>query len=200
MEVPVTRRATCNHKIAQLQLFMNADDSWLDDGHINHAQALVSRQYPQIGGFQSACVFQPEEYQQVVKPEGHFFLILNLSGNHWATVSNINCPKDTVAVYDSMNNSPPKVGINKPLKQFASLVVPKKTLKVEWVDTQKQIGTSDCGLFATAVVTSLCASVPPQNCNWKQEDMRKHVLKCFEKGEMNPFPYKESTKWWGDIH
>ena len=54
-------------------------------------------------------------------------------GNHWAAVININCPKDTVAVYDSMNNSPPKAGKNKLLKQLDCLVVPKKTLKIEWV-------------------------------------------------------------------
>ena len=106
---------------------MSTDGSWLDDGHIDHAQALLSHQYPQIGGFQSACVFEPDGCQQVGKPKGHFVQILNLSGNHWATVSNINCPKDTVAVYDSMNNSPPKAGKNKLLKPFACLLVPKKT-------------------------------------------------------------------------
>ena len=73
------------------------------------------------------------------KPEGHFVQILNLSGNHWATVSNINCPKDTVAVYDSMNNSPPKAGKKELLKQLACFVVPKKTLKIEWVDIQKRL-------------------------------------------------------------
>ena len=93
-----------------LQLSMNTDDSWLDDGHIDHAQALLSCQYFQIDGFQSACVFKPDGCQQVGKLEGHFVQALNLSGNHWATVSNINSPNDTVAVNDSTNNSPPKSG------------------------------------------------------------------------------------------
>ena len=124
-----------------LQLSMNTDGSWLDNGHIDHAQALRSYQYLQIGGFQSACVFEPDGYQQVGKPEGHFVQILNLSGNQWATVSNINCPKDTVAVYDSMNSSPPKDGKNKLVKQLACLVVPKKTLKIEWVDIKKATTT-----------------------------------------------------------
>ena len=47
------------------------------------------------------------------KTEGHLIKILNFSGNHSATVRNINCLKDTVAVYDSMNNSPPKTGKKK---------------------------------------------------------------------------------------
>ena len=87
---------------------MSPDNSWLDDYHIGHALALLSRQYPHIGGFPSACVVEPEGCQQVGKPEGHLVQILNLSGNHWAIVSNINCPKDVVVDYDSMNNSPPK--------------------------------------------------------------------------------------------
>ena len=192
MEVPVTKQATCNHEIAQLQLSMSADGSWFDDGHIDNVQVLLSHQYLQSGGFQSACVFEPDGCQQVAKPDGHLVQILNLSGNHWATGSNINCPKDTVAVYDSMNNSPPKAGKNKLLKYLACLVVPKKTLKIELVDIQKQIDISDCGLFATAVVTSLCASISPQNRNCKQDNMQKHVLKCFQEGEMNPLPLQEN--------
>ena len=117
---------------------MNTDDSWLDDGHIDHAQALLSCQYFQIDGFHSACVFEPDGCQQIGKPEGHFVQTLNLSGNHWATASNINSPNDTVAVNDSTNNSPPKSGKNKLLKQLASPVVPKTTLKIEWVDIKKK--------------------------------------------------------------
>ena len=157
------------------------------NGHIDHAQALLSCQYPQIGGFQSACVFEPEGCQQVGKPEGHFVQILNLSGNNWATVSNINCPKDTVAVYDSMNNSPPKPEKNKLLKQLACLVVPKKLKKLNGWTYKSRIITSDCGLFATAVVTSQCAGVSHQNYNWKQDDMWKHALKIL-------FPYKGIDK------
>ena len=91
---------------------MNTDGSWLNDGHIDYAQALLSCQCLQIDGFQSACVFEPDGCQQVGKPEEHFVQILNLS----ATVSNINCLKDTVAVYDSMTNSPPKAGKKQTIK------------------------------------------------------------------------------------
>ena len=67
-------------------------------------------------------------------------------------------------------------------------MVPKKTLKIEWMDIKKQIGMSDCGLFAIVVVTSLCSDILPHNFNWKQDDMRKHVLKYFQEGKINLFP------------
>ena len=64
---------------------------------------------------------------------------------------------------------------------------------------EQQIGTSDYGLFATAVATYLCASVLPQNCNWKQDDMQKHVLKCFQIGKMNPFPLQGNQQSGGEM-
>ena len=195
MEVPVTKWATCNHEVAQLQLSMSTDDSWLDNGHIDHAQAFLSHQYPQIGGFQSACVFKPEGCQQVGKPEGHFVQILNLPGNHWATVSNINCPKDTVAVYDSMNNSPPSAGKNKLLKHLACLVVPKKTLKIEWVDIQKK----DWYVWLWTVCHSSC-DIPVCSC-LSSELYAEAYSEMFSRRRDESFsPTRESTKWWGNVH
>ena len=49
-------------------------------------------------------------------------------------------------------------------------------------DSQKQEVTSDCGLFAVAVATSLCCGVLPQDNSWKQSEMREHLAKCFKEG------------------
>ena len=58
-------------------------------------------------------------------------------------------------------------------------------------DMEKQVGTSDCGLFAIAAATSLCLGLLPQNCKWKQEKMREHLIRCFEGGVREEFQLSE---------
>ena len=74
--------------------------AWIADKQIDHAQAMLVNQFSNIGGLQPVCVFKPEGCQRVGTPENIFVQILNVSGNHWITVSDIGCPKDTAVVYD----------------------------------------------------------------------------------------------------
>ena len=53
---------------------------------------------------------------------------------------------------------------------------------------QKQINSSDCGLFALAFATDLCHGVDPQTQAYDQENMRAHYVDCLESQEMVPFP------------
>ena len=61
-----------------------------------------------------------------------------------------------------------------------------KSMTLLWADIQKPRGSSDCGLFAIA--TSLCFGELPQDCEWRQEEMRVHLSKCKEAGNISPFP------------
>ena len=56
------------------------------------------------------------------------------------------------------------------------------------VKVQKQIGGSDCGLFTLAFATDLCFGLEPHNQTYKQNEMRKHFIRCLESGKMTPFP------------
>ena len=53
---------------------------------------------------------------------------------------------------------------------------------------QKQKGSSDCGLFALAFITSICNGQDPTDLAYDQSAMRSHLLKCIEQGQMTPFP------------
>ena len=72
-------------------------------------------------------------------------------------------------------------------------------ITLQWADTQKQKGTSDCGLFAIAAATSLCYGISPQYCTWEQEKMREHLSECFERGDLVFFPQLPAArghKWY----
>ncbi len=55
-------------------------------------------------------------------------------------------------------------------------------------------GGSDCGLFAIAFAVDLCTGKDPHVCSYEQNQMRKHLHECFEKGLMIPFPPMKKPK------
>ena len=70
---------------------------WLTDNVINAAQTLLKRAYPNIGGLQDTALAEILAFDV----QREFIQVLNLSGCHWITVSNIGCKSGFVNVYDS---------------------------------------------------------------------------------------------------
>ena len=56
------------------------------------------------------------------------------------------------------------------------------------VDMQCQEGTSDRGMFAIAVITSLLYDVDPSMVTYKQEKLREHLTECLTVGKLSLFP------------
>ena len=180
--------------IASLTKTIRKDGKWLSDEHINHAQALLANQCAHIDGFQAVSVFCPEGCQNVGTPKKEFIQIMNVTGDHWTTVSNVGCGNDEAMVYDSLYEDFSPSVKPKFLKQMAYMVQPtSQNITLWWGDIQKQKGSDDCGLFEIAVATCLAFGILPEECLWEQDVMRSHLCKCFEQGFMSPFPVS-STK------
>ena len=61
-------------------------------------------------------------------------------------------------------------------------------LRHAYADAQRQVGGSDCPLFAIAFATTLCMGGYPHTPNYVQAAMRIHLCRCFELQVMSPFP------------
>ena len=145
--------------IASLTKTIRKDGKWLSDEHINHAQALLANQCAHIDGFQAVSVFCPEGCQNVGTPKKEFIQIMNVTGDHWTTVSNVGCGNDEAMVYDSLYEDFSPSVKPKFLKQMAYMVQPtSQNITLWWGDIQKQKGSDDCGLFAIC-----CCNMP---CIW----------------------------------
>ena len=59
---------------------------------------------------------------------------------------------------------------------------------VKVAHSQKQKGSSDCGLFAIAFATAVAHGINPSKLKLKQEAMRPHLINCFNKRHISPFP------------
>ena len=62
------------------------------------------------------------------------------------------------------------------------------------VDAQRQIGSSDCGLFAIAFATSLCSGLDLHTLKYDQSKMRSNFLSCVESGCLFPFHTPGATR------
>ena len=96
-------------------------------------------------------------------------------------------PPGVVKVYDSMPSY--SVHSSALTRQVASILrTPQADFELRHVDVQRQVGGSDCGLFAIAFATALCSGLDPFACSYKQSQMRSHLLTCFESQLMFTFP------------
>ena len=58
----------------------------------------------------------------------------------------------------------------------------------------KQVGSTECGLYAIGVATALAFGIDPTTISFNQDDMRSHLLECFTKQRMTPFPVKKKIR------
>ena len=63
------------------------------------------------------------------------------------------------------------------------------------IDSQRQEGGMDCGLFVVAIATAIAFGVDPSKAKFKQVAMRAHLAKCFEEEKISLsciWPYRNN--------
>lgn len=112
----------------------------LDDNHINFAQGLISKQFPDFTGFECTliehCMFEWKD---------NYIQIFHVRGNHWITVTTVGSSHGEIAVMDSLHKSMDD-STNKKLCHILNL----SSIKYNFPCNQVQKGIKDCGVFAIA--------------------------------------------------
>lgn len=102
-------------------------------------------------------------------------------------MSTINSASNVVKVYDSIYTSVDKGTIELIINLFKLSDEPK----FDVVKMQKQVGSKDCGLFSIAVATALLFEVNVAEIKFHQQEMRQHLLSCFEAKLLSCFQLHE---------
>ncbi len=112
-----------------------------------------------------------------------FVQVLNLNRAHWITIGS---SKGEVNVYDSL----PSVDVSKRVKEQIACICnsAEDFISLTIKNVQIQQGSSDCGLFALAFATSLCAGENPSEINYIQNLFCGHLVQCLQDKIMKPFP------------
>lgn len=171
-----------NVELSEYHRHVIGSGAWLNDLIISAAQNMLHREYPHIGGFQNPIL---AEKLAMVPEAGEFIQVLNVSENHWLTISNIGCDSFSVKVYDSLGGRLPHIS----RKVVANILQCKKQcIIVMHEDVQKQHGGNDCGVFALAFATSLCNGKDPSKELYDQQAMRDHLIISLSEGKLGQFP------------
>ena len=96
--------------------------------------------------------------------------------------SSVGCIKDSVNIYDSLYTS-----FDETTKAIASSLF-RTRIKMHMEPLQKQVGGTDCGLFAIAVATAIAHGKDPSQSQFKQNQIRDHLLNCFKNKYITLFP------------
>ena len=111
-----------------------------------------------------------------------------MNKNHWIALwTTVGLQKACITIFDTME-----------VKSFPSYPEVYKcptsntrTLIFCWFKCRKD-HRHDCGLFALVYITSICKGQDPAVLLYKQNAMRKHILKSIEDGLMTAFPTSAS--------
>ncbi|CAB4019209.1 Calcium-responsive transcription factor, partial [Paramuricea clavata] len=156
--------------------------TWLNNTEICAGQALLKNKFPKIDGLRD-----PTKYCLEVAPAKSPFIQLLNTGGHWVCCTTISTKLNsgTVRVLDSLYNRPSSHVVEHSccLLRHSGCTMTFLNEKV-----QKQIGVSECGLFALAFATDLCYGFDPANQHYDQTIMRQHYVNCLESKAMVPFP------------
>ncbi|XP_075556493.1 uncharacterized protein LOC142588536 [Dermacentor variabilis] len=159
----------------------------ISDSVINVAQYLIHEKLPHWDGFQDVLLGHRLLFTKVESP---FIQILHVRNpDHWLTVTNVDADENTVFVYDSIDQGTPSDAI----RQICHMLkLQSPTLTICTKGAQNQCNTLDCGLFAIANMYYLASDRRPENLNLSQSMLRRHLLKCMQKGNMEDFPLTSS--------
>ena len=165
----------------------------LTDEHIHLAQQLLKKQFPHLDGLQSTLLSETDGFEALQHEGIQIHHIRDLG--HWVTSSSIG---QSVAVYDSkFLGGQLSSSLTHQLALSYRLLVKTEdedgeemdpTLFIDVPYAQQQNGVSDCGLFAIAFAVHLALGDDAAGLNFDQSKMRQHLLKCFQRKTMMPFP------------
>ncbi|XP_068734644.1 uncharacterized protein [Montipora capricornis] len=156
---------------------------WLYDSEIHAGQSLLKRDFPMVDG-----LHDPAVRGALVTPAASEFIQIIDVGRHWVCLSNIGVTiPGAVRVFDSLYRKPNASAIEHACRMMHHMG-DAVTLVNEKV--QRQLGSSDCGLFALAFAADLCHGLDPTNQSYDQAKMRvsEHYISCLESRTITPFP------------
>ena len=176
---PLRKRVKC---IDTERIIMGEE---LCDIEINFAQQLLKEQFSELNGLVST-LYQDRRLQMTESLVRNKVQIIHCKGRrHWIVATTLNCQLGEVRVYDSLFQYCGKETEHVIANLFQ---VGSVKLKITVSQSQKQKGGTDCGIFAIAFATALAFGINLSKLQLKQESMRAHLINCFNKHRISPFP------------
>ena len=170
--------------------------AWLFDDHLDVVFNMLYEDILQYRGYQ-VHVARPESMgskfkdnnkksKMITEPCLQFHNI-KLGGNdnstHWILLhcyppfdKTVDCHVYDILGYNELDfNTLSHIGIT-------------KNLRISNCPCFQQLDGSSCGLLVVAIATDLAFALNPKNASYKVDVLRQHMVDCFSKKKMTPFP------------
>ena len=158
--------------------------AWLNDKHMTAAMMLVKINCNKIGGLQNPLCNKSKSKGFSPQPEGS--IQIHHSFNHWVT----SCYLDgNVKLYDFLYDR--KDGLPEELQEQLKTMYRNTAsncqITVVLPMVQQQKSGQDCGVYAVACLFHLALGDKPEELRFTQEEIRLHLVHCFESETVLPF-------------
>ena len=162
----------------------------LTDSHINIAQKLLKDQFCSLNGLESTLLQAKEVSRTEEMIKNKLQIIHCREREHWIIATTIKSYKGEVLVADSIFKSL-DIETRKTINMLFKPTGKTKMVDIKLLNSQKQKGSDDCGLFAIAFATAFAHGVSIEKIRFHQESMRAHLVRCFYTNKLAMFPTKD---------
>lgn len=157
----------------------------LTDLEIDFAQRILKAQFPQINGLQSTLLQAKPHITAGQVNENKIQIIFCNNREHWIVATTVSANIGEVKVYDSVFSYLDKESLRTVMNLFSTGSIKPK---VRLSPSQKQKGLNDCGVFAICYAVAIALGLNPSKLRLQQEQLRAHLVNCFNKEMFAPFP------------
>lgn len=155
---------------------------------------MGKRRYSQFQGFTETAVLACGDYTapESIDRSSQVIQIHNVGNSHWLTSAYLG--SGNLLVYDSMGTRSKRLKYDPAFRQqlvttYRFLLDDDDHLTVEIPDVQDQWENSNnCSFFAIAFAIEILHGRKPENRQFNQRSMRRHLCEIIESDTITPFP------------
>ena len=162
----------------------------LSDIHINIAQKLLKDQFCSLNGLESTLLQTKEVSRTEEMVKNKLQIIYCCEREHWIVATTIKSSKGEILVADSIFKSL-DIETRRTINMLFKPTGTTKMVDIKLLNSQKQKGSNDCGLFAIAFATAFANGMSIEKIRFHQESMRAHLVRCFYTNKLTMFPIKD---------
>ena len=138
------------------------------DLHINMAQNLLKKQFPWLKGLKSTLLQGKQQIFTEDEVKNKLQIIHCFERHHWILATTVKCANGQVHVVDSLfksSDNETKATISRLFQRDINSVI------IKVINSQKQAGVKDCGLFSIAFATAIAFGQNPTKQKFQQQSM-----------------------------
>lgn len=160
--------------------------SCLNDRLINAVLKLLKEKFPLFNGLQDTILVAANQVSISYNDTVPFVQIVHDAvRHHWFVITNVNGTEGEINICCSMRHVPSSQCLVV-ITRFIKMHTHSVTFNV--MNVSRQMGATDCGLFAVAYCEALLAGSDPVNIIYNQRAMRSHLMACLMNNEISAFP------------